>query len=159
MLEVKKFIIRVYGILLNSEQEILIAEEFHYNTFMRKFPGGGLEFGEGPIEGLKRELFEELQLDVKIGAHVHTTDFFVQSVFNKELQVIGIYFLVEFTEDVNSRYREPYEMPAQNGTERFRWVKVNELKVEEFTFPTDRKAYRTFLDLIKKNEFKWPSKI
>ncbi len=56
----KFFNIRVYAFILNSYEEVLIAEEFHYDTFMRKLPGGGLQFGEGIYDALIREIREEL---------------------------------------------------------------------------------------------------
>ena len=53
------FVIRVYAIIVNENQEVLISDEFQPGIKMTKFPGGGLEFGEGTIDGLKRELREE----------------------------------------------------------------------------------------------------
>ena len=43
----KKFNIRVYGLLINDRNEILVSDEFRMGVFMTKFPGGGLKFGEG----------------------------------------------------------------------------------------------------------------
>ncbi len=149
MSSLSRFIIRVYGFLVNEDGEVLIAEEYHYNTFMRKFPGGGLELGEGPVAGLKRELYEELQLDFEIGEHIHTTDFFSRSLFNEELQVIGIYYLVQVAPDVSKMFREPYQLPEINGVEKFRWVKIDELSQLEITFPTDRYASRIFVEHMK----------
>jgi hypothetical protein len=34
---------RVYGILINDRQEVLISDEFRFGTYFRKFPGGGIE--------------------------------------------------------------------------------------------------------------------
>lgn len=141
---IKKFIIRVYGLIINSNDEILIAEEYHYNTFMRKFPGGGLEFGEGPVDCLKRELLEELQVEADQMEHVHTTDFFVSSAFNPSYQVVGIYFRVHISPDYNDSFREEYALPNENGIEKFRWMKIDELNESELTFPTDKRAFAVF---------------
>ncbi len=144
----KRFVIRVYGMLLSPRNEILIAEEFHYNTFMRKFPGGGLEFGEGPLDCLRRELMEELQYEPENfkPVHLHTTDFFAPSAFNGDIQVVGIYYLLPDTPlQLCERFREDYLLPEENGTERFRWADIDKLSSEEITFPTDRKA----LELLK----------
>lgn len=141
----KFFNIRVYAILLNTDNELLIAEEYHYDTFMRKLPGGGLQFGEGPREGLIRELREELNIDVKDLEHFHTTDFFIQSAFNKDHQVIGIYFKVDLPENLTERYREDIRVPTANGEEYFRWVHIESLRAEDFTFPADQAAIRLLL--------------
>lgn len=91
----KFFNVRVYAILINSKRELLISDEFHYNTNMRKFPGGGLQFGEGIINCLQRELKEELDIEVSNINHFHTTEVFSQSAFDANHQVIGVYYLVE----------------------------------------------------------------
>lgn len=153
----KSFIVRVYGLMVNPFEELLVAEEFHYNTFMRKFPGGGLQFGEGPVECLRREMMEELQLDVEVGDHLHTTDFFVESAFNSNHQVLAIYFLVHAPQEIYSKFREEYVLPSTNGEERFRWVKVNELGGLEFTFPVDKKAKEIFLKYCNSKKINWTS--
>jgi ADP-ribose pyrophosphatase YjhB (NUDIX family) len=76
-----KFNIRVYGLLINHNQEILLSDEELNGKRFTKFPGGGLEFGEGLLEGLKREFMEECNMEIEINSHFYTTDFFVQSIF------------------------------------------------------------------------------
>ena len=41
------FNIRVYGILINDAKQVLVSDEYIRGTYITKFPGGGLEFGEG----------------------------------------------------------------------------------------------------------------
>ena len=49
------FNIRVYGFLLDDGR-VLVTDEFRLGIYMTKFPGGGLHFGEGTVDCLKREL-------------------------------------------------------------------------------------------------------
>lgn len=146
----KRFIVRVYGLIHNKWNEVLLAEEFHFNTFMRKFPGGGLEFGEGPAECLYREIQEELNINLPVGELLHTTSVFIQSAFNPDHQVLGIYFLVEANAKAISLFRDLYQLPSNNGEERFKWVSADELRPEDLTFPADQQAYETFLNRRKK---------
>ena len=41
------FNIRVYGILINDKKQVLVSDEFIRGGYYTKFPGGGLELGEG----------------------------------------------------------------------------------------------------------------
>lgn len=149
MKEGKHFNLRVYGLIINHQNELLIAEEFHYDTFMRKFPGGGLQFGEGPKDGLKRELKEELDIDIADMAHLHTTDMFVQSIFNENHQVIGIYFLVMPQFDLAKSYRNEYELPSKEGEERFRWMPLSQIHPADFTFPVDQQAVEVLIETLQ----------
>src|ERR1700744_6854 len=88
------FNVRVYGILMNDRGEVLVSDEQEYGMRFTKFPGGGLEYGEGLTEGLKREFIEECNAEIVIVSHFYTTDFFVKSAFN-DTQVISIYYLVK----------------------------------------------------------------
>jgi 8-oxo-dGTP diphosphatase len=143
----KYFNVRVYGLIINELSELLIAEEFHYNTFMRKLPGGGLQFGEGVKDCLVRELKEELNIDVVSEqlTHFHTTDFFVQSAFNSEHQVIGIYYLLKSPCDLHIQFRDADFMPTENGEEYFKWISLENLNAAYFTFPVDKQVIEKLL--------------
>jgi len=54
-----QFVIRVYGLIINEWEEVLVTDEFQLGQRMTKFPGGGLHFGEGPVDCLVREMQEE----------------------------------------------------------------------------------------------------
>jgi 8-oxo-dGTP pyrophosphatase MutT (NUDIX family) len=75
------FNVRVYGILLGENGQVLVTDELIRGAYITKFPGGGLEFGEGTRDCLKREFKEEMDLDVEVGDHLYTTDFFQMSAF------------------------------------------------------------------------------
>ena len=78
------FNIRIYGLLLTPAKEVVVSDEYIRGNYFTKFPGGGLEFGEGTRDCLKREFKEEMNLEVTIGEHIYTTDFFQLSAFNPQ---------------------------------------------------------------------------
>ena len=90
----KRFNIRVYGIWINDRQQILVSDERIGDFKFTKFPGGGLEFGEGIKDCLIREWKEELNIDIEVGNHIYTTDFFQLSAFDQTSQIISIYYNV-----------------------------------------------------------------
>lgn len=136
----KQFTIRVYGLLV-QEQQILLSREMIKGHSYLKFPGGGLEFGEGTRDCLKREFREEAGIEVEVGAHFYTTDEFVASAFHKQMQVISIYYLVTTKEaakiPVGSAEEKAENHPV--GQVLF-WRALQELNPADFPLPIDRKV-------------------
>lgn len=141
------FTIRVYGILINEENQILVSDEYIRGGYYTKFPGGGLEEGEGTRDCLKREFKEEMNLNVKVGEHLYTTDYYQQSAFNPNDQIISIYYYVapaepirfslthskfDFTADQLKIYNEKSEI------ETFRFIDLKIFSEEDVTLPIDK---------------------
>lgn len=142
---IQHFNIRVYGLWINSRNEILTTVEKIRNSLFIKFPGGGLEFGEGILDCLKREWKEELGREYISAEHYYTSDFFQQSLFNPYHQVISIYYLV--TDDENLPLIPPKN--DQLVTE-FRWLPIKAGLVENITLPIDKVAAKKILDKSSK---------
>ena len=140
MNEIKHFNIRVYGLIINDRQEVLISDEFMLNRRMTKFPGGGMKFGEGTIDCLKREAMEEFGQDIEIIRHYYTTDFFQKALFYEDHQLISIYYQARFTEHPRFKISDkPFDFTTDvNGSISFRWAKIEEIDPEHLTFPIDR---------------------
>lgn len=142
-----RFNIRVYGILVNENKEVLVADEFIRGSYYTKFPGGGLEFGEGTRDCLKREFMEEMSLNVEIGDHIYTTDYFQMSAFNPDHQIISIYYFVKALEPIAAPLREKlfdfdedqlkvYDITGE--CETFRFIPWDEFSAESVTLPIDK---------------------
>jgi 8-oxo-dGTP diphosphatase len=139
------FNIRVYGILKNSKGSVLVSDEFIRGSYYTKFPGGGLELGEGTRDCLKREFKEETNLDVTIGDHIYTTDFYQLSAFNNAHQIISIYYFVHTAEPIDLVTKTslfdfaPHQVADPAGeSEVFRWVEWHELTEESVSLPIDK---------------------
>lgn len=133
------FNVRVYGLLINDEQEILISDEQEYGMQFTKFPGGGLELGEGLADGLKREFVEECNVEVAVISHFYTTDFFVKSAFN-DSQIISVYYVVKNFSPLELAFKAvAFDFDGEGEIlQSFRWIKLADLRVDDFTFPTDQ---------------------
>ena len=144
-----KFNIRVYGLFVNEENEVLVTDEFQLNMKMTKFPGGGMKFGEGTIDCLRREMMEECGQKIVNIRHFYTTDFYQKALFFEKQQLISIYYTARLEEPVNFKIsRYPFDFPElKEGNQSFRRIAIKNLNPEEFTFPIDRYV----ANLLKQN--------
>jgi ADP-ribose pyrophosphatase YjhB (NUDIX family) len=137
-----RFTIRVYGIIFNDRQEVLLSDESYLSHRFTKFPGGGLEYGEGTLDCLRREIKEETGCNIEILRHLYTTDFFQESKFHPGMQVISIYYLARFTEPPCFPVSDnPFDFPdnAERG-QSFRWLPLDRLTPDVVTLPIDKKV-------------------
>jgi 8-oxo-dGTP diphosphatase len=137
--------VRVYGVLLDPTNGLLVSDEFIRGDFFTKLPGGGLEFGEGTRDCLVREFKEETGLDVTVGAHIYTTDFYQPSAFRAGDQILSIYYYVHpiSLEPLQTRATafdfRPDEIADTNGqAEHTRWIPLNMLSDEAMSLPIDK---------------------
>lgn len=126
-----RFNIRVYGIWIEGDR-VLVNEETIRGKKYIKFPGGGLEYGEGIIQCLHREWQEELNLEIKVLEHFYTTEFFQKSAFDNT-QVVSIYYLVTTVQP------SPYIINT-NPEEYTHWIKIEDITDDTFSLPIDKVA-------------------
>ena len=140
----KSFNIRVYGLLFNEVGDVLISDEFRFGHNFTKFPGGGLEWGEGTNQALMREFEEELNVVVEVGELVYVNDFFQVSRFAPHQQLLSFYYRV-FCKDLGKiTISKTYEKLTSDG-EKFRWISKNEINPAIFTFPIDQEVAKLLM--------------
>ncbi|MCH2231552.1 MAG: NUDIX domain-containing protein [Crocinitomicaceae bacterium] len=129
--------LRVYGIIINEKDEVLVSDELRFGNSFTKFPGGGLEWGEGTKDCLKREIQEEIGLESEIGDLFYVNEFFQQSAFRKEDQLTSFYYRV-----TNINYTQipltDHTLPLTEEGEKFRWIALSEISADVMTFPIDK---------------------
>ena len=132
----RQFNIRVYGLLFNDKQEVLLTDEYRSGKAMTKFPGGGLEEGEGMVDCLKREFMEELDIRLTHWEHLYTTDFYQKSYFDGS-QIISVYYKVQSDQvgeiDISDK---PMDFSIKNQI--FRWSRIEAIAESDLTFPIDK---------------------
>jgi 8-oxo-dGTP diphosphatase len=151
------FNVRVYGILLGENNSVLVSDEYIRGHYYTKFPGGGLEFGEGTRDCLKREFKEEMNLDVTVTDHIYTTDFFQVSAFNPGHQIISIYYFVKALEPITCALRDkPFDFDEhqmviyneKNEIETFRFIDGKDFGDEVITLPIDKVVAKMLKNLV-----------
>lgn len=140
MAKTNQFNIRVYGLLINSDNEVLVVDEYIKDKLITKFPGGGLEFGEGLKDCLIREFIEETGNKVKVEELFFVNENFVPSFLSKKQQIISFYYLVTASKKFKVNYTsKDFEFEEYSeDIHGFRWLPVKALKVAEFDLPIDK---------------------
>ena len=132
------FNVRVYGLLVWSNK-ILVSDEWIKGIRLTKFPGGGLEFGEGLKDGLVREIAEEIGVKAHSLTHFYTTDFFVESAWRTGEQVISIYYSFKIDRpDGIPVITTAFEGVGEKNREAQRWLDLPTATQEDLTLPIDR---------------------
>jgi len=150
---IKAFNVRVYGLLINKKQEILVVDEYIKGKLYTKFPGGGLEFGEGITDCLVREFMEETGNPIKVKDLFYVNGDFIPSIFNRQKQIICIYYFVKaqgkfkiIEKDASFEFEDYVE-----DIQGFRWLPLQELNVKEFELPIDQIVVKKLFKLINQN--------
>lgn len=135
------FNVRIYGLLVHENRLLIIREPFA-GMIIDKFPGGGLEFGEGTIDCLKREFKEELNLEIEVHEHIYTQDFFLASRFDENEQILMIYYKVTAKDIAQLEVLDP-------DIQALIWKDLNEVTTKDLSLPTDKLV----LEMVLGGEF------
>ena len=127
--------LRAYGIWLGEDGRVLLCRERFRGGWVVKFPGGGLEPGEGLAGCLQREFLEETGLEIEIIRHYYTTDFFVPDLTDPSRAVVSVYFLVKPVAYA--------ALPAAaDGALEFFWAPLEGLEPGALSLPIDKEVAR-----------------
>ncbi|MFT4202895.1 MAG: NUDIX domain-containing protein [Chitinophagaceae bacterium] len=149
--------LRVYGFLIDTQKGLLVSDEYIRGTYFTKLPGGGLEMGEGTRDCLAREFLEETGVEVTVGAHIYTTDYFQPSAFRADQQFMGIYYFVHAadislfkTHEKSFDFRSEQIQDPNGEAEVLRWIPYEQMSPDIFQLPTDKIAMEIVLEKLKK---------
>ncbi|MFA7244908.1 MAG: NUDIX domain-containing protein [Candidatus Magasanikbacteria bacterium] len=141
---IQKLFVASKGIIIHDGKTLVLQEgksdREHVNDGKWQFPGGRLNFGEHPFEGLEREVFEETGLKVK-NYKPFFVDHWMPKPFPEEnWQIVGVYYLCE-CDDVS-------EVKLSHEHKNYAWVNMDNM--EEYNFlPQDRKAILSVKEYLK----------
>ena len=149
------FNLRTYGILINELHQILLSDEHIHGEYFTKFPGGGVELGEGTRDCLKREFQEEMDLQIEVLEHIYTTDFFQPSMFRKNDQIISIYYFVKPVEPIKfPLIQTPFDFTEEQlktyastkQIETFRFMDLDQFNESSVNLPIDKIVARMLVE-------------
>ena len=141
----KGFNVRVYG-WLECEGKVLVSRETFEAGELVKFPGGGVELGEGPSQALRREFLEEVQLNVDVVGPAYTSPNFHRSYFHHR-QLLALYFSVQTKEKLKPSACTQKFAGFLKQRQLF-WCKVDQFDIETLTHEVDREAFQYYVDHV-----------
>ncbi|OCK50143.1 NUDIX hydrolase [Chryseobacterium sp. CBo1] len=121
--------VRVYACVVKDKKVLTLFEEYAGEPLM-KFPGGGLEYGEGLTDCLKREFEEELNVHIEIVEHLYTQEDFLVSRFKENEQLLTIYYTVNILNEEDFIILDPC-------IEKIDWIEIN-TEENPFSLPVDK---------------------
>ncbi len=133
---IDKINVRVYAAVLKNRCVLALQEEYAGQQLL-KFPGGGLEFGEGILDCLHREFEEELNLKIENLRHFYTQEEFLVSRFRPNEQLLTIYYIAEIVDVDDLIIRDAC-------IEKIEWVSLDS-EENPFPLPVDMIVF----DLLK----------
>jgi len=146
-MSITRFNVRVYILLFDENKtSLLLSDEIVKGDYYTKFPGGGLEYGEGILDCLHREAKEELGQDVEVLRQFYTSEIFQVSKFVPDDQIICVYYQCCLPTNEQGRRLPTFRVSDQKcdfieyreREESFRWQAIEALQEEDLSLPLDK---------------------
>lgn len=119
------------GVVFDGDGRVLIDQRFNDKlesvNGLWEVPGGKLEFGETPEQGIAREIFEETGYKVKVKRVIPYTDVGVLEYPDKTQYTVVFYYLCELEDGEHTEVHD-------HKIENYEWVSTNNLDSYEFMF-------------------------
>ncbi len=134
--ELGYFNYRVAGILVNDGKLLVIKDE---RSPYRYLPGGRLSMFEKAEDAIRREMREELGIEIEDAKPLFINEaFFTEEVLDERVHEICLYFLIDYSgSDLLSRGESFLKKDGEVGAEktnRFTWLPFESLQ-DEYLYP------------------------
>lgn len=131
------------AVIIDKQNRVLIVRRnINYtdgpNAGRWDFPGGRVEAGESFIDGLKREIQEEIKLDVEMVRPLHVGEW-MPVVLGKQLHIYGVFTLCKV---------KNYDVKLDDENDMFEWLPIDKSPKLDLIEPA-----REFFELMAKGRF------
>lgn len=132
--------VRVYACIITDNFVLGLFEKFEGKVLL-KFPGGGLEYGEGIVDCLHRELEEELHIKIEVIKHFYTQENLIISHLRENEQLLNVYYLVRMINEENF-------LITEESIQRAEWISLESM-ANPFSLLGDQIAFEKLKELSK----------
>lgn len=149
----KKTILGAIGLAVNHKGQFLLTKRSQpgVSAWDNKWnvPGGALDFGEDPITGLKRELWEELRVKPRIlhpqPIPVNIVWYAKDTGYDHDFHLLLLCYVI----DIGNQEIDLSHDPEQE-TKGYRWYSLSELE-DIPCLPQTHETVRSTMALVKKH--------
>ncbi len=127
--------------IIQNNNKFLVIKQIVGNSIIWDLPGGKVEYGESPYDTLKREVKEEVNLDIEILQPIGIWWFF--RIDNNDQVVCTTFVCKPRTNDIDLTRN-----PAQENISEFRWVTKDEFLGDKY--PTSHESLKKLISEILK---------
>ena len=125
--EVGMFNYRVAGILIHQNQLLVMTDERSPYYYL---PGGRVSMNEVSTEAIKREIKEELEVDVEVSRLLWVVEnFFTEQQSGEQFHEIGMYYLLQLKS--HQLLKQGHEFIMKEGAYKkltFKWISLEQVK-------------------------------
>jgi 8-oxo-dGTP diphosphatase len=124
----------VVGIIINSQQEIFIAKRppDKYKGGLWEFPGGKVELHETILQALKRELKEEIGIEVLAAKPWIIT----QHNYGDRFVELNVLLVTDFTGEPQGKEGQEIAWVSKNALSQFEFPEGNKKILAQLLLPT-----------------------
>lgn len=120
----RRFNFRAAALMIHEDRLLVMRDRRNPYCYL---PGGRVSFGETAEEALRRELLEEMGLDLKIERLAWVAEtFFTDDMSREHFHEIGFYYVVDAADENLLRQGEAFEHIEDNGNQlKFSWIPLD----------------------------------
>jgi 8-oxo-dGTP diphosphatase len=133
-----RFVVRVYGLIV-QEGCLLVSHESYKGVEYVKLPGGGMEHHEGPEDTLKRELKEEMDVEVASLSLFAAYPAAIESKFHPDTHIVCLYYQVELTQPFSTEaWKADPRFAHTENNQHLHWVPLHAISADLFSLASER---------------------
>jgi mutator protein MutT len=120
-----------------KDNKILLIKRIKNGSEYFIFPGGGVEEGETVEQALKREVKEELSLDINTWKHLYDIEVNVPPVFTGDMHQKYFIFIIDKYQGIPEIGGPEKDRISEDNQYFIEWMSIGDLKNKDNIYPVE----------------------